>query len=583
MGTLTANYTENFYTTNKSTWTTVYTTNDVTASGSTVTLVRPTVTAKYSAVGTKTHADALIWGKYYLNNTALHSKNFTWKQGTVAWTANSNKTLPVESASYSEASSISVNTSTLFTSSNNTSKTVNILFKPNYITFNTWQSSGSALNSINGYSSSTEHSIGSLVTVTLNAPPIIDSTHNTATLSYSPANVGIYTSVSTISVSVGSLAAQYGGTITKVTLQIGNQSVEKTSDFTSPITLVPESVPTADGKVIPRVIFTDSRGQTNYRDLAEITILPYECIVSNSNAIRTNAQFIKDDEATNAVISATFKHSHFSGSYLTKPIVNYSESTSTTTTIITNNITWYQDWSATTGVFSNEITTNNWQTLSAEILLYGKINNITFDKNKSYTINIIPTTSMKSGGGPAKATILSQSFYLLAGRPGGHGLGIGVKPATDALYVGMDATFSEDLIAQDMTSSEIQDFVDNLESGGGNGTVDRVIEQGTSSIWTYRKWSSGIAECWGCQDIPSTTYSANGGYRAVSAGLPSGLFINTPNIVIACGRISGLIQTDIGFTSPNDANTIQTYLINRAGSATTQAGQVYWNVKGRWK
>lgn len=135
----------------------------------------------------------------------------------------------------------------------------------------------------------------------------------------------------------------------------------------------------------------------------------------------------------------------------------------------------------------------------------------------------------------------------------------------------------------DMTSSEIQDFVDNLQVVGNGIVVDYIVDQGTSSIWTYRKWSSGIAECWGCQDIPSTTYSANGGYRAVSAGLPSGLFINTPNIVIACGRISGLIQTDIGFTSPNDANTIQTYLINRAGSATTQAGQVYWNVKGRWK
>lgn len=27
--------------------------------------------------------------------------------------------------------------------------------------------------------------------------------------------------------------------------------------------------------------------------------------------------------------------------------------------------------------------------------------------------------------------------------------------------------------------------------------VDYVVEQGTSGIWTYRKWSSGFAECWG--------------------------------------------------------------------------------------
>ena len=27
--------------------------------------------------------------------------------------------------------------------------------------------------------------------------------------------------------------------------------------------------------------------------------------------------------------------------------------------------------------------------------------------------------------------------------------------------------------------------------------ADYVVEQGTSGIWTYRKWNSGIAECWG--------------------------------------------------------------------------------------
>ena len=28
-------------------------------------------------------------------------------------------------------------------------------------------------------------------------------------------------------------------------------------------------------------------------------------------------------------------------------------------------------------------------------------------------------------------------------------------------------------------------------------TIDYIISQGTSGIWTYRKWNSGIAECWG--------------------------------------------------------------------------------------
>lgn len=114
-------------------------------------------------------------------------------------------------------------------------------------------------------------------------------------------------------------------------------------------------------------------------------------------------------------------------------------------------------------------------------------------------------------------------------------------------------------------------------------TDDEIVEEGTDSIWTYRKWKSGIAECWGHQDIPSTTYSANGGYRAISAGLPSGLFSTTPDIVNASGRILTVVHTSMGFTSPNNANSIQTYLINRGSSAVTQAGTVYWIVKGIWK
>lgn len=29
------------------------------------------------------------------------------------------------------------------------------------------------------------------------------------------------------------------------------------------------------------------------------------------------------------------------------------------------------------------------------------------------------------------------------------------------------------------------------------GYTDYIVEEGTSGIWTYRKWASGIAECWG--------------------------------------------------------------------------------------
>ena len=37
-----------------------------------------------------------------------------------------------------------------------------------------------------------------------------------------------------------------------------------------------------------------------------------------------------------------------------------------------------------------------------------------------------------------------------------------------------------------------------------NASVDYIVEQGTSGIWTYRKWNSGVAECWGKGTISGT-------------------------------------------------------------------------------
>ena len=38
--------------------------------------------------------------------------------------------------------------------------------------------------------------------------------------------------------------------------------------------------------------------------------------------------------------------------------------------------------------------------------------------------------------------------------------------------------------------------------------VDFIVEQGTSGIWTYRKWNSGVSECWGI-DTSHTSVAGN--------------------------------------------------------------------------
>ena len=57
---------------------------------------------------------------------------------------------------------------------------------------------------------------------------------------------------------------------------------------------------------------------------------------------------------------------------------------------------------------------------------------------------------------------------------------------------------------------EWKTLIDNSNFGSNfssslNATIkDYVVEQGTSGIWTYRKWNSGIAECWGIYTMASS-------------------------------------------------------------------------------
>jgi hypothetical protein len=57
---------------------------------------------------------------------------------------------------------------------------------------------------------------------------------------------------------------------------------------------------------------------------------------------------------------------------------------------------------------------------------------------------------------------------------------------------------------------------------GGKTVGDFVVEYGTSGIWTYRKWASGIAECWGTTDIVTVeSWVQWGGMYTAPNAIPS--------------------------------------------------------------
>ena len=118
-------------------------------------------------------------------------------------------------------------------------------------------------------------------------------------------------------------------------------------------------------------------------------------------------------------------------------------------------------------------------------------------------------------------------------------------------------------------------------------SVDYIVEQGTSGIWTYRKWNSGIAECWGRKTWSSSvaiTTSWGGIYESVpQAGIeyPSNLFIESPVLTMFGSSVSNGAILSIEAES-NFADKTPKYWFTRGGSGNP-VPVVSIHAIGKWK
>lgn len=139
-------------------------------------------------------------------------------------------------------------------------------------------------------------------------------------------------------------------------------------------------------------------------------------------------------------------------------------------------------------------------------------------------------------------------------------------------------------------TSVISSGAGSVGSFGGDTSVvgaDYVIEQGTTGIWAYRKWSSGIAECWGAKSYSNIDVSSAWGSVYESAGqklsFPSGLFTAAPDYCsITYGGGSEATLSIEPFGLPSKTET-QTFCLTRAAAATIANAKVQVHAIGRWK
>lgn len=141
------------------------------------------------------------------------------------------------------------------------------------------------------------------------------------------------------------------------------------------------------------------------------------------------------------------------------------------------------------------------------------------------------------------------------------------------------------ITTEDLSSSDIDTFVNSLNYSQINA-VDYVVEEGTSGSWHYRKWNSGIGECW----LPSYnpgTYTCGTARSSLYSGANLTLtfpitFISTPTVT---GNVSLGTDAYVVWLQFNGLGTT-TAQVRIVGSASIAANNSYLisvYAIGQWK
>ena len=138
-----------------------------------------------------------------------------------------------------------------------------------------------------------------------------------------------------------------------------------------------------------------------------------------------------------------------------------------------------------------------------------------------------------------------------------------------------------------ITADNLNAIQDELIRVGGAGTLpvaDYVVAQGTSGIWTYRKWNSGIAECWAkiTQTVtPGDTWAGtlNLAPYVITVTTPiefTGIDCVNASVYVGNGHT---ITSSVSATLPNKIfiPALSVYLTGQ------QECKAYVYVMGRWK
>lgn len=137
--------------------------------------------------------------------------------------------------------------------------------------------------------------------------------------------------------------------------------------------------------------------------------------------------------------------------------------------------------------------------------------------------------------------------------------------------------------------ANIANNVAALSKKTGSSALDTIVDEGVSGNWTYRKWSSGISECWGYYDVSGVACTTASGALYVTGAIspnmpfPSGVFTNDSplNVQMLFHSVQGTPAFVWVAASATPSVGATPFRLMRP-TATTISGRMEYSYKGRW-
>lgn len=368
------------------------------------------------------------------------------------------------------------------------------------------------------------------LTVPASVAPSISSVSAAEATSGLAAKFGAYVQgKSTLKVTT-SAAGSYGSTIKSCVISFDGKTYSGTS--------VTTSAPSKSGSQTITAKVTDSRGRTASKSIT-ISVQPYaKPAITALRVWRCTADGAADDSGDYVGITYAYTIASVNSKNNASAKLEYKRSTASSWSSLLNN----SAYSVSTTVYPDQ-----------EML-------------SDYQWDIRLTVTDYFGSTTMTVTLPSAEVLL------------------DLLATGKGIAFGKTAEQEDTVDSA---WLMRLRAGlmiGNDMVMDHVVARGGSGIWTYRKWASGFAECWGngAMQTIAVISASNGGYistdRYPAQQFPFP-FATVPSIHITVKNGSCWITNT---TTPTETQTPALQL-NRFATSSGVTFSPHYYVIGRWK